>query len=463
MAVAEGRAARGSRPAGRPSVSPSGGSSSASAAAIPSGMSSVRQGATRPSRSTIRSTTCLAIRRQVVSLPPVIVEHPRGGLVQLGLARDVDRLARVAGRDQRPHAGVGAGEVGAAELGAEEGVRRLEEVVDVVAAGLDVGDVALVVVVGGADQRPPVPGQGEDRAVLARRDDAGGARRPAGSSIETVTWVPRLGAILGTSASSWISSGRIRSAQTPVALITLSASTSNSSPDLGLDAAHPGGAPVVVEQARDLGAVQTDRAVALGLAEDREHEPHVVGLAVVEEVGLAAGRAAASAGISSATSSPEIVRWRFGRPVVVAGDPLGALAARHADPRRRHHVVHVEPDADRAAAPVVAERRDEERRRVDEVRGELDHELALEQRLADQPEVEVLQVAQARRGPSSTSGSRCRPRSRRARPGRPSSRARRRRARRPAPVIPPPMTTTSKRSPVTALSASARESIVSSR
>ena len=57
------------------------------------------------------------------------------------------------------------------------------------------------------------------------------AALPTGSrSIDTVTCVPRLGAIVGTSASSWISSGRIRSAQTPVALITLSASTSNRSP-----------------------------------------------------------------------------------------------------------------------------------------------------------------------------------------------------------------------------------------
>ncbi len=47
-----------------------------SPAAIPSGMSAVRQGATRPSRSTIRSTTSFAIRRQVVSLPPVIVSIP---------------------------------------------------------------------------------------------------------------------------------------------------------------------------------------------------------------------------------------------------------------------------------------------------------------------------------------------------------------------------------------------------
>ena len=43
---------------------------------MPSGTSAVRQGASRPSRSTIRSTACFAIRRQVVSLPPVIVKSP---------------------------------------------------------------------------------------------------------------------------------------------------------------------------------------------------------------------------------------------------------------------------------------------------------------------------------------------------------------------------------------------------
>ena len=36
----------------------------------------MRQGASRPSRSTIRSTASFAIRRQVVSLPPVIVTSP---------------------------------------------------------------------------------------------------------------------------------------------------------------------------------------------------------------------------------------------------------------------------------------------------------------------------------------------------------------------------------------------------
>ena len=43
---------------------------------MPSEISAVRQGASRPSRSTIRSTALWAIRRHVVSLPPVIVIMP---------------------------------------------------------------------------------------------------------------------------------------------------------------------------------------------------------------------------------------------------------------------------------------------------------------------------------------------------------------------------------------------------
>ena len=61
--------------------------------------------------------------------------HEAGArLVQLGLARDVHRLLRVARGDQRPHAGVGAGQVGRPQLGAEEPVHRLEQVGDVVVA-----------------------------------------------------------------------------------------------------------------------------------------------------------------------------------------------------------------------------------------------------------------------------------------------------------------------------------------
>ena len=58
-------------------------------------------------------------------------DQPARGLVQLGLARDVHRLARVTDRDQRPHAGVGAGQLLRAERRPEERVDRLEQVLDV--------------------------------------------------------------------------------------------------------------------------------------------------------------------------------------------------------------------------------------------------------------------------------------------------------------------------------------------
>ena len=132
----------------------------------------MRQGASRASRSTSRSTVIFAIRRQVVSLPPVIVIIPRGGLVQLGLARDVDGLLRVAGGDQRAHAGERAGQVARARASVpKNALIAVEQVVDVLAGGLDVLERALVVVVGGADQRVPEPRQREDRAPAAGRDD----------------------------------------------------------------------------------------------------------------------------------------------------------------------------------------------------------------------------------------------------------------------------------------------------
>ena len=103
--------------------------------ACPSGISCVRHGASRASRSTRRSTVIFAIRRQVVSLPPVIVIIPRRGLIQLGLARDVHRLLRVAGGDQRTHAGERArSDRRGPSAVAEELVDGLEQVVDVLAA-----------------------------------------------------------------------------------------------------------------------------------------------------------------------------------------------------------------------------------------------------------------------------------------------------------------------------------------
>ena len=65
------------------------------------------------------------------------------------------------------------------------------------------------------------------------------AALPIGRSrASTTRWVPRLGAIRGTSSSS-TTSGRIASAQTPVALTTWSAATSIRSPESDSTKATP--------------------------------------------------------------------------------------------------------------------------------------------------------------------------------------------------------------------------------
>ena len=112
-----GRGARGCpRPRPAPRAAPPG------STGRPSGISCVRQGASRPSRSTIRSTAILAIRRQVVSLPPVIVTRPELVSYSSALREMSTDFFGSPRRDQRPHAGVGAGQVVRAERGAEERV-----------------------------------------------------------------------------------------------------------------------------------------------------------------------------------------------------------------------------------------------------------------------------------------------------------------------------------------------------
>ena len=64
-------------------------------------------------------------------------------------------------------------------------------------------------------------------------------------------------------------------------------------------------------------------------------------------------------------------------------------------PAARHRVVRVQPEPDDPVQPRAVERRHDEPQRPYEVGREVDVDLALEQRLAHEPEVEVLQVAQA--------------------------------------------------------------------
>jgi hypothetical protein len=81
---------------------------------------------------------------------------------------------------------------------------------------------------------------------------------------------------------------------------------------------------------------------------------------------------------------------------MAGGAPVRLLADAPApQPLDGHHVVGVEAEADDAVQPRAVEGGDHEAQRAHEVRREVHVDLALEQRLAHEPEVEVLQVAQA--------------------------------------------------------------------
>ena len=143
--------------------------------------------------------------------------------------------------------------------------------------------------------------------------------------------------------------------------------------------------------------VGADRAEALRLAQHGEHEPGVVGLAVVEEV-AAGGTARRIAGSSATTSSPEMTRWRAGLQSTSCRRSRASARRALRRPRRRgvaitSYMFSPIPTSRSGRAPSNAGTH--ERQRPDQVRRQLDHQLALEQRLAHQAEVEVLQVAQA--------------------------------------------------------------------
>jgi hypothetical protein len=140
---------------------------------------------------------------------------------------------------------------------------------------------------------------------------------------------------------------------------------------------------VVFDQPGHLDPVGGHRAEAHGLAEDGQHEPHVVGLAVVEQV--AAARLAGGQGREQLEHLGTVDHAVAGRAPVVLVAPAAA----------GHHVVHVQTDAGEPVGPRTVERGDDQRQRLHEMRGERDVDLPLDQRLAHQPEVEVLQVAQA--------------------------------------------------------------------
>ena len=130
------------------------------------------------------------------------------------------------------------------------------------------------------------PYQGSEKITRPSPAGTTQAASPIGRSAwSSSRWVPRLGAIRGTSSSS-TTSGRISSAQTPVALTTLLGADRDPLAGLGLDEDDAVGAAAAAGHLDHVGAVERDRAEPLGLAEHGEDEADVVGLAVVEEVGV---------------------------------------------------------------------------------------------------------------------------------------------------------------------------------
>ena len=201
-------------------------------------------------------------------------------------------------------------------------------------------------------------------------------------------------------------------------------------------AANAARAPVPLEQRGDLEPVRGDRPEPLRLAEDRQDEADVVGLAVVEQVRrlrlalrqrrdqLDGPPRRGSSGAGRATTA------RVGGllALLATAAPLAPLAPRPAV--ARHHVVHVQPDPDLDVAAIVAERRAPGT--ASDRRGAARAGPSTVARAAPRGRGRGRSSAgsEGRRGPSSRSGSTSRSPSRRARRSPSNSRARRRRARR---------------------------------
>ena len=167
---------------------------------------------------------------------------------------------------------------------------------------------------------------------------------------------------------------------------------------LGVADLGAAGAAALLDQPGHLEPVGEHGPEALGLAEHGQDQPHVVGLAVVEEVaagGLAAGQRGQQLDDLVAADHAVARRAPVRVPVEVAVADAAAAERRAPQPVDRHHVVHVQPEAEQAVGARAAEGGHDHRQRPHEVRGERGVDLALEQRLAHEPEVEVLQVAQA--------------------------------------------------------------------
>ena len=145
--------------------------------------------------------------------------------------------------------------------------------------------VALVVVVGGSDQRTPVPRQREDRPLLARRDDAGGVLERqellGDRDVRPPAWRDPRHLLLGEDLLGPDPVRPHAGGVHHVGRTDLEALAAH-----GIRADDPRRTATSGQELHDLRAVHEHRAESLRLAEHREDQPDVVGLTVVEEVCL---------------------------------------------------------------------------------------------------------------------------------------------------------------------------------
>ena len=252
----------------------------------------------------------------------------------------------------------------------------VEDVVDVGLAGCRVCLVEVPRGVGGADDPVPAPRDDEQDRRLGAGDEAGLRSDPvarhhqvdalAGLDVEGTATADHLLDLVGPDAGGVDHDAR---PHLEVAFVLEVA---------GPDADHP---LALLEEAGHLHPGRDVRAMTGRGARDRHHQPGVVDLAVVVE-----DRAGDRLGLEVGCDPRDLPL----EEVTMAGETHLVLA------EHRHRVVERQPGADVRPLPDAVGQRVEEGHRPDQVRRQPgEQQSALLQGLADQAEVEHLEVAQA--------------------------------------------------------------------
>ena len=309
--------------------------------------------------------------------------HPVGGVLA---ARDRDQAGRDPGHgvlagelrgllalagQQRPQARVHALDVGVRQRRGEHRVDVVEDVVDVVLGRGRVRQVEVPVGVGRANDPMIAPRDHEQHGLLGAQDQAGLGHDP----------VPRhhdVHALAGAHPEPAPAAGQVLQIVGPHP----GAVDHDTGLHLGLVAvlhvahAHAGDPVRLLEEPDDLGRGPHHRAVVRGRARHGQRVPGVVGLGV--EISNAADqRAPLERG-----KHPQ--RRRPGQ-VLLAGHR----------PRATHAVVEHQAGRGVGPLPEAVLERVQEAHRLDQVwRETREHQLTFAQRLPDQTELELLQVAQ---------------------------------------------------------------------